>query len=167
MVDVNIASNTEYIENRQSSGTIQYECVEGDLVAVDSNGDVVEADAASGVSGKARGVVMGGAKNLSNYGSDFDEVSLVVESEYDLVGEARKTFFERGIRVRNEDEDWDFTPGADIYLAESGGFTETKPSSSGSVVQYVGYAKPGPTEGSSVANEVVIDIDQTATETVA
>lgn len=168
MVDVNIASNTEYIENRQSSGSIQYACDEGDLVAIDSNGDVVEADAADGVSGKARGVVIGPAKDLSNYGNDFDETKLVVESNYDLVGEARKTFFERGIRVRNADEDWDFTPGADIYLAEGGGYTETKPSTSGSVVQKVGYAKPGPTEeADGVANEVVIFVDQFAEETVA
>lgn len=166
MTNVNIASNTEYIENRQSSGVIQYECNEGDLVAIDDTGDVVEADAANGVSGKARGVIMGPARDLSNYGSDFMETQLVVETEYDLVGEDRKTFFEYGFRVRNQDEDWDFTPGADIYLAEGGGYTETKPTTSGSVVQQVGYAKPGPTED-GVANEVVVFVDQFATETVA
>jgi hypothetical protein len=166
MVDVNVASNTEYIENRQSSGAVQYECDEGDLVAIDSNGDVVEADAANGVSGKARGVVTGPARDPSKYGSDFMETQLVVESEYDLVGEARKTFFEYGIRVRNADQDWNFTPGADIYLAEGGGYTETVPSTSGSVIQKVGYAKPGPTED-GVANEVVITVDQFAEETVA
>lgn len=166
MVNTNIASNTEYIENRQSSGTVQYECSEGDLVAVDSNGDVVQADAANGVSGKARGVVMGRALDPANFGSDFAETALVVESNYDLVGEARKTFFEYGIRVRNADEDWNFTPGADIYLAEGGGFTETAPTTSGSVVQKVGYAKPGPTE-SGGANEVVVFVDQHADSTVA
>lgn len=166
MTDVNIASDTEYIENRQASGTIQYECDEGDLVAVDSSGNVVQADAANGVAGKARGVVMGSAKDPANYGNDFSETKLVVEANYDLVGEARKTYFEYGIRVRNKDQDWDFTPGADIYLAEGGGFTETAPATSGSVVQAVGYAKPGATED-AVANEVVVFVDQHATETVA
>jgi len=165
MVNYDIASNTEYIENRQASGTIQYECDEGDLVAVNSSGNVVMADAANGVAGKARGVVLGPAVDKANYGSDFSETSLVVESNYDLVGKSRKTYFEYGVRVRNRDEDWNFTPGADIYLAEGGGYTETAPATSGSVVQKVGYAKPGPTE-SGVANEVVIHVDQFAEETV-
>jgi len=166
MVNYDIASNTEYIENRQASGTIQYECEEADPVTIDSNGNVVMADAADGVAGKARGVVVGPAVDKGGYGSDFAETALVVEANYDLVGEARKAFFEYGVRVRNRDQDWNFTPGADIYLAEGGGYTETAPSSSGSVIQKVGYAKPGPTED-GVANEVVVHVDQFAEETVA
>lgn len=162
MTDVNIASNTEYIENRQASGVVTYACDEGDLVGIDANGDLVAADAASAAGPiKARGVVLGPAKDPANYGQDFPETKLVVEANYDLVGEARKTYFEYGVRVRNADEDWNFTPGADIYLAAGGGFTETAPSGTGDLVQKVGYAKPGPTE-SGVANEVVIHIDQSA-----
>jgi len=160
MTNVKIASVSEDIENRQASGVVQYECEEGDLVAVNSDGDVVQADAAEGVSGKARGVVIGGAKDASKYGQDFEETRLVVESEYDLVGEARKTYIEYGARLRNRDEDWGFTPGSDIYLAEGGGFTDTEPSTSGSVIQKVGYAKDS-------GEEVVVFVDQHAEETVA
>ena len=166
MTQVSVASNTEYIENRQASGVVQYACEEGDLVAINADGDVVAADATDGVTGKARGVVLGPAVDKANYGSDFQETALVVETEYDLVGEDRKAYFEYGVRLRNRDQDWDFTPGADIYLAEGGGYTETAPSTSGSVVQKVGYAKPGPTED-GVANEIVVHVDQAAEETVA
>lgn len=163
MTNVKIASTTERIENRQASGVVQYEAEEGDLVGIDSNGDVVPADADSAATIKARGVILGPAKDPANYGQDFDETRLVVESEYDLVGEDRKAFFEYGVRVRNGDQDWDFTPGADIYLAVGGGFTETAPSGTGELVQKVGYAKPAPSEeGSGTANEVVVHVNQHA-----
>jgi len=168
MTDVNVASMGERIENRQASGVVQYTASEGDLVAVDGNGDVVQADATNGVSGKARGVSLGPARDLSNYPQDpeIPQTEQMVKANYTLVGEDRLAYFEYGVRVRNADQDWDFTPGADIYLDEGGGFTETAPSTSGSVVQKVGYAKPGPDE-SGVSNEVVIHIDQAADETVA
>lgn len=164
MTQVSVASNTEYIENRQASGVVAFECEEADLVRVGMDGDLYPADAAEGESGKARGIVLGPAVDKANYGSDFQDTALMVESEYDLVGEDRKAYFEFGVRVRNRHQDWDFTPGADIYLAEGGGYTETAPSTSGSVIQKIGYAKPGPTED-GVANEVVIHVDQTADET--
>lgn len=164
MVNVNIASAGEDIENRQASGVIQYEGAEGDLVGIDANGDVVPADADGAATVKARGVLLGPAKDPANYGNDFEETRLVVESEYDLVGEDRKAYFEYGIRVRNRDRDWDFTPGADIYLDVGGGFTEVEPdTSAGHLSQKVGYAKPAPDEeGDGVANEVVVHIDQSA-----
>lgn len=160
MTDVHIASNTEYIENRQASGVIQFAGGEGTLVTIDSTGDLVQADAADGVAGKARGVLLSAARDPANYGNDFEETRLVVESNYDLVGEDRLAFFEYGVRVRNADEDWGFTPGADIYLAEGGGYTDTAPSTSGSLVQKVGYAKDS-------GEEIVIHVDQHAEETVA
>jgi hypothetical protein len=161
MTNVSVASNAEYIENRQASGVVQFACEEADLVTINADGDLYHADAVDGVAGKARGIVLGPAVDKANYGSDFQDTALVVESEYDLVGEDRKAYFEFGVRVRNRDQDWDFTPGADIYLAEGGGYTETAPTTTGSVVQKIGYAKPGPTED-GVANEIVIHVDQTA-----
>lgn len=160
MVDVNIASNTEYIENRQGSGTIQYTCDEGDLVGHDSNGDTVQADADATASpqAEARGAVLGPAKDPANYGSDFAETVLVVESNYDLVGQDRKVAFEYGVRVRNADEDWGFSPG-EVYLDKGGGYTQDLSNHGpGDLKQVVGYAKPGPTEDSGVANEVVIAV---------
>lgn len=35
---------------------------------------------------------------------------------------------------------WNWTPGAELFLAVGGGFTETAPSASGNIVQYLGYA---------------------------
>lgn len=162
MVDVNIASNTEYVENRQASGYVQYACDEGDLLGIDSNGDTVQADAASGASqAAARGVALGPAKDPANYGNDFSETKLVVEANYDLVGESRKTYFEFGVRVRNADEDWDFTPNEPVYLDKAGGFTQDLSAhGAGDLKQIVGYAKLGSPDAAGAANEVVINIHE-------
>lgn len=161
MTNVKVASTGEQVENRQASGVIQYEGEQGDLVGINDDGDVVEADADAENTVKARGILLGPAHD-PDYLSKVAQ--LTAESEYDLVGEDRKAYFEYGVRVRNTDRDWDFTPGADIYLAVGGGFTETEPNEAdGHLVQKVGYAKPGADfDSEGAANEVVIHIDQSA-----
>lgn len=162
MTNVKVAGMGERIENRQASGVIQYEGRQGDLVGINADGDVVEADADGTATVKARGVLLGDAHDPDKYVSDA--AILTVESEYDLVGQDRKAYFEYGVRVRNTDKDWDFTPGADIYLDVGGGFTEVEPNEAdGHLIQKVGYAKPGADfDNEGVANEVVIFIDQSA-----
>ena len=161
MVDVNIASNTEYIENRQRSGYVQYECDEGDLVGIDSNGDTVAADADAATAVPAAGVAMGPAKDPAKYGNDFPETKLVVEANYDLVGESPKTYFEFGVRLRNKDEDWDFTPGEPVYLDKGGGYTQDLSlHGPGDLKQVVGYAKLGASDSAGLANEVVVDVQE-------
>ena len=45
-----------------------------------------------------------------------------------------------GVILENADEDWGFTPGQPVYLAPGGGYTQTKPSAAGDIIQVVGEA---------------------------
>lgn len=162
MTNVKIASAGERIENRQASGVIQYAGEEGDVVGINPDGDLIQADAAAASAQPARGVLLGGAKDPANYGQDFDETRLVVEANYDLVGEDRLAYFEYGVRVRNKDEDWGFTPNEPVYLDKGGGFTQDLSThGAGDLRQIIGYAKRGAqSDGVGVANEVVINVQE-------
>jgi hypothetical protein len=101
---------------------------EGALVGLNSDGELVQADAATGPA------------NFPAEGGDFEFARTVGESQYNTINEEKVGYVRYGVEVHNRDEDWNFTPGEPVYLAEGGGFTQTEPSNSGDLVQCLGYA---------------------------
>jgi hypothetical protein len=137
MVNVKIATGAEQPINRDGAVS-QFAGEEGDLVGMDANGDWVQADADSAVAQKASGVLAAPVTDPADYPNE--ELRVIVESERELVGENRISVVKYGIILENSDEDWGFTPGEPVYLAPGGGFTQTKPSAVGDIVQVVGEA---------------------------
>ena len=137
MVSVRIATGAEQPINRHA-GLSSYEGEEGDLVGLDASGNVVQADADSGVAVPALGVMLSPVDNPANY--SVPEVADIITANRTVAGEHRVTFIRHGIEMENSDDDWNFTPGGRVYLAEGGGFTQTAPSDTGDLVQVVGVA---------------------------
>ncbi|WP_218827808.1 hypothetical protein [Halorubrum halodurans] len=111
---------------------------EGDLVGMNPDGDWVAADADSGVAQKASGVLAAPVTDPADFPNE--ELRIIVESERELVGDTRIAVVKYGVILENADEDWGFTPGEPVYLGPGGGFTQTKPSAVGDLVQVVGEA---------------------------
>ncbi|WP_330630669.1 hypothetical protein [Halocatena halophila] len=118
---------------------------------MDSNGQWVAADAASGTAVNALGVLAAPVTDPADFAS-VPEVQDVIVSERELVGENRIAAVKNGVILVNSDEDWGFTPGQPIYLGTGGGFTQTKPSASGDIVQILGVAI-------NDGNEMFLDVD--------
>jgi hypothetical protein len=137
MVHVRIATGAEQPINRDGAVS-DYAGEEGELVGMDGTGNWVKADADNGVAVNAVGVLMAPVTDPSVY--PHEELRLVVEANRELVGENRIAVAKYGIILENADEDWGFTPGQPVYLNTGGGFTQTKPSASGDIVQVVGMA---------------------------
>ena len=137
MTHVRIATGAEQPINRDAAVS-QIAGEEGDLVGMDANGDWQAADADSGVAQKASGVLAAPVTDLSNFPNE--ELRVVVEANRELVGENRISVVKYGVILENADEDWGFTPGEPVYLAPGGGYTQTKPSDAGDLVQIVGEA---------------------------
>jgi hypothetical protein len=76
--------------------------------------------------------------DLSNFSQE--EVSVIIQSNRELLGESRIAVVKYGIVIENADEDWGFVPGQPVYLAPGGGYTQTAPSAAGDLVQAVGIA---------------------------
>jgi hypothetical protein len=140
-VKVRIATGAEMPINRDA-GLAGYAGEEGDLVGLDpSTGEVVLADADSLVTIPARGVLATPAKDPSEWASYPEPVQAVADEKYTRVGEHRVTFVSEGAIVENiGDTAFNFTPGGTVYLAPGGGYTQTKPTDVGDLVQVVGYA---------------------------
>lgn len=139
MANVRIATGAEQPINRHG-GLAEYAGEEADLVGVDENGAVVQADADAASTVKARGVLLGPVTDPADFADAEPAVRLTVESNRTLKGEHRIAYVQYGIVLENSDEDWGFTPGEDVYLGVGGGFTQTAPSGAGELVQRVGYA---------------------------
>lgn len=132
--------------------TITVQAGEGDLVGLTENGDgeteMVEADADSGVQQPAIGVLLEEVQDPSNINvSGFQDAYIeqrqlrreMREEDYTLVGD-EGTYVMNGVYLEDVDETVDFTPNEPVYLAVGGGVTQTKPSGSGELVQYLGVA---------------------------
>lgn len=139
MTNVKIATGAEQPINRDGA-IVAAEVEEGDPVGIDANGDIIVADADSAVAVHAVGIAMAPSDDLANYTGHPDFVRSVVESERVLVNRDRLAFGKYGFILENSDEDWAFTPGEPVYLAAGGGYTQTKPSAIGDVVQCLGVA---------------------------
>jgi hypothetical protein len=139
MVNARIATGAEQPINRDA-GLAGEVANEGDLVGMDSNGKIVLADAATGTAINAIGILAAPVDDLSNYSGSIDLVQSVVEAERVLVDRDRVAVISYGVLIENSDEDWGFTPGQPVYLAEGGGYTQTPPSDAGDLDQCVGMA---------------------------
>jgi len=141
MVHVRIATGAEQPINRDGAVS-QYAGEEGDLVGMDANGDWQKADAQAAANGGAEvnavGVMMAPVSDPSNY--SHEELRVVIEANRELVGENRIAVAKYGLILENADEDWGFTPGQPVYLDVGGGFTQTKPATTGDIQQVVGMA---------------------------
>lgn len=137
MVHARIATGAEQPIN--SDGAVSaYAGEEGDLVGIDANGELVKADADSGTAVNAVGVLAAPVTDPANY--THEELRVIIEANRELVGESRISALKYGLIVENADEDWGFTPGQPVYLDTGGGYTQTKPSATGDVIQVVGIA---------------------------
>lgn len=137
MTNVNIATSAEQPINRYGAVS-QYAGSEGELVGQDSNGDWVKADADAATAVQAVGILYAPVTDPADYPTEV--VRQQVESNRELVGENRISAGSYGVVVENSDEDWGFTPGEPVYLAPGGGYTQTKPTGVGDIVQVVGRA---------------------------
>jgi len=178
MANFNIATGSEQPINRTGLDNIQIQGddVQGTLVGVDNSGSepqLVEADAANGI--PAVGVLLPQEvfpEDPHSYvGShELTEEMAQMFSEMDRteVGD-RVTLIRYGVELANDGADMDLTPGEPVYLAEGGGFTQTKPSNSGSIVQILGVALDPEDMGETVAEgreRLLLDIEA-GYETVA
>jgi hypothetical protein len=151
MTDVRIATGAEQPIN--SDGAVStVTASEGDLVGMNGDGDLVAADAATGTAIPAVGVMGVPVDDPSTYPSgQFEYAAKVAEANRATINNEKVGLLKYGVELYNEDEDWGFTPGEPVYLGEGGGYTQTPPSDSGDLVQYVGQAHG--------AETVFLDID--------
>lgn len=137
MVDTNIATAAEQPINRHAAVAGE-EMEEGDLVGINSSGQMVQATADPNAPITPVGVCMTPAVDPSNYSDEV--VQDVVSSNRAVVGRDRVTAVSYGVEIENSDDDWDFIPGIPVFLTETGGFAQTRPSSSGAIIVLVGIA---------------------------
>lgn len=151
MVDVRIATGAE--QPIHSDGAVSTVTLsEGDLVGLDSDGELIAADAATGTAVPAVGVSAGPVDDPSSYPTgQFEYAAKAAESNRTLINDRKHGYVKYGVELVNQDADWTFTPGEPVYLGEGGGFTQTAPSDSGDIVQVVGVAHE--------AEVVFVDID--------
>lgn len=166
MTDPRIATSAEQPIN--SDGTPStVELSEGDLVGLNSDGDLVAADAASGTAVKAVGVAAVPVDDPSSYPTgQFEYAAQVANANRAQINDQKVGYVKYGVEIVNEDEDWGWTPGEPVYLASSddsgdsaGDFTDTEPAGSGEVVQVVGEVQP---DGESVFLNVDSDYSTNA-----
>ncbi|WP_372611631.1 hypothetical protein [Halomonas sp.] len=170
MVDWNIATGAEGPINRTGHPNTQVvgEDVQGTLVGYQDNGGVaelVEANAVTGVAVPALGVLLQeqvidlATIPTGSYLQDLEE-QLVQENK--TLKDDRGTFVFNGIEMVNNDDDTSFNYGEPVYLAEGGGFTQTKPADAGDIVQCVGMCIP-PNEDAGIGTEqgdrILLDVD--------
>lgn len=156
MVDTRIATSAEQPIN--SDGAVStVELSEGTLVGLDGNGELVEADAATGTQVPAVGVSAVEVDDPANYpGGQFEYAAKVAESQRSLINDDKAGYVKYGVEIVNEDEDWNFTTNGDnrIYLDEGGGFTQTRHTDAGDITQVVGHAIG---DGNAIYLDVSVD----------
>jgi hypothetical protein len=158
MVDVRIATSAEQPIN--SDGTPStVTLAEGDLVGLNSDGDIILADAASGTAEPAVGVAAVPVDDPNNYPTgQFEYAAKTAEANRASINNEKVGYVKYGVEIVNQDADWGWTPGEPVYLASSddsfgsGEFTTTEPAGSSEIVQAVGSVQP---DGESV----FLDID--------
>lgn len=153
MADPMIATSAEQPIN--SDGAVStVEAGEGTLVGLNSDGDIVLADAATGTAVPAVGVLATPVDDPSNYPSETGQFNYARQqalSNRATINNEKVGFVRYGTEIYNNDEDWGFTPSEPVYLAEGGGYTQTAPSDTGDLEQCVGIAGP---DGETVFLEI-------------
>jgi hypothetical protein len=141
MVNVKIATSAEQPINSDGAvSTVTGE--EGDLVGLDSNGELVAADADDAVAVPAVGLLATPVDDPSSYPTgQFEYAAKTAEANRAAINDDKVGYIRYGAEIVNKDEDWGFTPGEPVYLAVGGGFTQAKPDgTAGNIVQALGYA---------------------------
>lgn len=139
MTDFKIATGAEQpINTHAALAGEKFE--QGDLVGINSAGKMVKADADAASTVMAVGVAFGPVDLLSDYSSMPDAVQSAVEANRVLVDRDRISAVVYGIEAENNDADSGFTPGEPVYLAPGGGYTQTRPTTTGDLIQVVGTA---------------------------
>lgn len=150
-MDINIVKMRNHPINRDGETVAEY-VDEGDLVGLTENAgevEMVSADADSSVAQPAMGVAMEEVRDPTDVQvSGFDDAyieqnqlrrEVQENSNYTLLGE-EETYISNGIYVEDVDGDLTLTPQEPVYLGKGGGVTQTKPSSTGDIIQYLGVA---------------------------
>lgn len=142
MVDTRIATAAE--QPIHSDGFVStIEGVEGDLVGLNGDGEIVAADAVSGTAIPAFGVLAGPVDDPTGYPTgQFEYAALTAESNRNLINDQKVGVVKYGVEVVNQDEDWTFSTSGDsrVYLDEGGGYTQTRHTDAGDIAQVVGVA---------------------------
>lgn len=142
MVDTRIATAAE--QPIHSDGFVSTVTgVEGDLVGLDGNGEIVSADAATGTQIPAFGALAGSVDDPSGYPTgQFEYAALDAEANRTLINDGKVGVVKYGVEVVNQDDDWNFTTSGDsrVYLDEGGGYTQTRHTDAGDIAQVVGVA---------------------------
>lgn len=146
--DFNIATGEEQPINRTGVDNVQLSGKnQGVPMAIDNSGAepaLVAADADSAVALHTVGVLFprevlpADLSNVTDHPWADVEKQIYLE-ERTLTGD-RVTVIRYGIEMVDDSGEVTFTPGEPVYLAPGGGFTQTKPSAVGDVVQVVGVA---------------------------
>lgn len=159
MVDARIATSAEQPIN--SDGAVStVEASEGDPVGLNSDGDLVTADAATGTAVHAVGILATPVDDPSNYPSgQFQYAAETANANRAQINDQQVGYVRYGVEIVNEDADWGWTPGDPVYLAEGGGYTDTAPSDTGDLKQYLGYVLP---DGESFFLEIDGDYNEVA-----
>lgn len=148
MTDFNIATGEEQPLNRTGIDNVQLTGEnQGVPVGIDNSGtepQLVRADAADTEQIQCVGVLFprevmpADLSNVTQHPWDDVEEQIYME-ERTLAGD-RATVVRNGVEMVNDDDDTSFTPGEPVYLDVGGGFTQTKPSTAGQLVQVLGVA---------------------------
>jgi hypothetical protein len=154
MTDFNIATGEEMPLNRTGVANVQLTGEhQGVPVGIDNSGAepmLVRADAGATANdaGTApvqavgvlfpREVMPSDLSNVTQH--PWDDVEEQIYRENRTLAGDRATVVRSGIEMVNDDEDTSFEPGEPVYLDVGGGFTQTKPSTSGEAVQVLGIA---------------------------
>lgn len=161
MVNPQIATSAEQPINSDGATAVDAGS-EGDLVGLNTDGELVTADAASGEQVAAVGALAGPVDDPANWPSEDSQFNYARQqalSNRAVIGDTKVGFIRYGVEVYNNDQDWGFTPGEPVYLDVGGGFTQTEPSASGELVQIVGFAGP---DGETVFLEIDADYETLA-----
>lgn len=142
MTDVRIATGAEQPVNSDGAvSTVTGD--EGDLVGLDSSGELVNADAATGTQVAAVGLLATPVDDHSTYPTgQFEYAAKVGEANRADINDDKVGYVKYGVEVENVDTDWGFSTDGDarVYLDEGGGFTQTRHTDAGDITQVVGHA---------------------------
>lgn len=150
-MNLNFSKMRNHPLNRDGE-TITIKAEEGDLVGLTQNADneteIVGADADSASPQPAMGVLLETVQdptdlNVSGFETAYIEQRQLRremrEEDYTLVGD-EATYVFGGVYLEDVDGDLNLTPQEPVYLDVGGGITQTAPSTTGDVIQYLGVA---------------------------